>query len=407
MRILVLNCGSSSVKYQFINTDTGSALAKGTVQRIAMAGASITHKPTGKDTVVIESELLDHTAAIDLVVKTLSHSDHGVISSMDEIDAVGHRIAHGGETFTDSALVTPSMMTVLHDCIELAPLHMPAMIRGIKACQRVLSDQPHVSVFDTSFHHTLPAQAYVYPLPYIFYDEYRIRRYGFHGTSHKYVAQRAALLTGKPFDQSRIITCHLGNGASITAIKDGQSIDTSMGFTPLEGLMMGTRSGDVDPAIILYIMDKEELSRREGNSLMNKHSGLAGVSGISADMRDVVEAMESGNERAKLAFDIYCYRLTKYIGSYAAALGGLDILVFTAGVGENSPQARTRVCSTLGFLGVELDESLNQKTRAVEAEISSAAATVPTCVIPTNEELVIAQETERVVNSEQPQTAVR
>jgi acetate kinase len=329
----------------------------------------------------------------------LMSPNHGVITNKNEIEAVGHRVVHGGEEFTESVLITSDLMTKLRALIELAPLHNPHNIRGINACQKALPHAPQVAVFDTAFHHSMPAHAYIYGIPYVFYKRYGIRRYGFHGTSHQYVSDRAASMLGKPLTDLKMITCHLGNGASVAAVDRGISIDTSMGFTPLEGLLMGTRSGDIDPAIILHIMSREELSLHEGNTLLNKHSGLAGISGISSDMREVIEAANGGNGNAKLALEVYCYRLKKYIGSYLAALGGLDALVFTAGVGENSPIVRALTCQGLDFVGIKIDSAKNDQTVGKEMDISASGASVKTLVIPTNEELVIAHDTERIVSA--------
>ncbi len=401
MKILVINCGSSSVKYQLIDTETEIALAKGIVSRIGMSASVLTHKPFDRPEVTISGEILDHIVAVEYVVTILMSENHGVIKDRSEIEAIGHRVVHGGEEFSESALVTPDLMSSLRSLIELAPLHNPHNIRGINACMKTLPGLPMVAVFDTAFHHEMPPHAYIYGIPYVMYRRYGIRRYGFHGTSHKYVADRAALMLGKPIEDLKLITCHLGNGASITAIDGGVSIDTSMGFTPLEGLLMGTRCGDQDPAIILHIMAREELSLHEANTLLNKHSGLAGISGVSSDMREIIESVEEGHATAKIAFDIYCYRLRKYIAAYTAALGGLDALIFTAGVGENSALVREASVQGLGFMGVEIDAEKNRKAVGKEMDISTGSAKVKTLVIPTNEELVIARDTERIVKESQ------
>jgi acetate kinase len=399
MRILVLNCGSSSVKYQLIDSETEIALAKGSVARIGMNASVITHKPHDRNEVKVSAEILDHIAAVEYVITMLMSPNHGVIEKKDEIDAVGHRVVHGGEEFSDSVLVTRELMTTLRSLIELAPLHNPHNIRGINACKTHLPDVPHVAVFDTAFHHKMPAHAYIYGIPYVLYKRYSIRRYGFHGTSHRYVSERASKMIGKPLSELKIITAHLGNGASVAAIDKGVSVDTSMGFTPLEGLMMGTRSGDVDPAVILHIMAREELSLHEGNTLLNKHAGLLGISGVSSDVRELIEAADDeSHPNARLALDAYCYRLKKYIGSYAAAMGGLDALVFTAGVGENSPIIRTLACKNLQFLGIDIDETRNTEIIGREGDISTDDARCRSLVIPTNEELVIARDTERIIN---------
>lgn len=400
MKVLVINCGSSSVKYQLFDMEQEKALAKGTVARIGMSGSVMTHKPFDRPETKVSAEILDHIQAVEYVVTILMSPNHGVIKDKSEIGAVGHRVVHGGEAFTDSVLITSGLMSTLRSLIELAPLHNPHNIRGINACQKILPDLPQVAVFDTAFHHKMPPHAYVYGIPYLFYKRYGIRRYGFHGTSHKYVGDRAAAMLGKPLDQLKIITCHLGNGASVAAIKNGVSVDTSMGFTPLEGLLMGTRCGDMDPAIILHIMAREELSLHEGNTLMNKHSGLAGISGVSSDMSEIVESADEGHKGAILALDVYCYRIRKYIGAYAAAMGGLDAIVFTAGVGENSSIVRAKAVEDLEWCGVKLNDTINRKTIGQEVDISADDAGVHTLVIPTNEELVIARDTVRIINEE-------
>jgi len=399
MKILVLNCGSSSVKYQLIDTATGVALAKGLVSRIGMAEAVITHKPFDRPEVKVSAEILDHIIAIEYVITMLMSPNHGVITDKKQIEAVGHRVVHGGEEFTESVLIAGDLMSKLRALIELAPLHNPHNIRGINACQKALPHAKQVAVFDTAFHHSMPPHAYIYGLPYVFYKRYGIRRYGFHGTSHQYVSDRAAAMMGRPLSELKLITCHLGNGASVSAVDRGVSIDTSMGFTPLEGLLMGTRSGDIDPAIILHIMSREELSLHEGNTLLNKHSGLAGISGVSSDMREVIAASNGGNANATLALDVYCYRLKKYIGAYVAALGGLDGLIFTAGVGENSPVVRALTCRGMDYFGISIDVLKNDSAVGKETDISGPEARVRTLVIPTNEELVIAKDTERIVSA--------
>ena len=399
MKILVINCGSSSGKYQLIDTDKELALAKGMVSRIGMSASVLTHKPFDRPEVKVSGEILDHIVAVEYVVSILMSENHGVIKDRSEIGAVGHRVVHGGEKFTDSVLITPELMSELRNLIELAPLHNPHNIRGINACQRALPGIPMVAVFDTAFHYKLPPYAYIYGIPYVMYKRYGIRRYGFHGTSHKYVSDKAAKMLKQPIDKLKIITCHLGNGASVTAVDKGISVDTSMGFTPLEGLIMGTRSGDLDPAIILHVMAREELTLHEANTLLNKHSGLAGISGVSSDMREIVESSNDGHTNAKLALDAYCYRLKKYIASYIGVLGGLDALVFTAGVGENSPIVRQKSCEKLEFLGIKLNEDKNRQAVGKELDISADDATVRTLVIPTNEELVIAKDTQRIIDS--------
>jgi len=401
LKILVLNCGSSSVKYQLIDTESDIALAKGSVSRIGMSASVLTHKPHDRAEVKVSAEILDHINAVNYVLSILVSPNHGVIKDKSEINAVGHRVVHGGEQFSDSVLITPELMTELRALIELAPLHNPHNIRGINACRQSLPDVPQVAVFDTSLHHKMPPHAFIYGIPYVFYKRYGIRRYGFHGPSHRYVSDRAADMMGKPISELKIITAHLGNGASVTALDGGVSIDTSMGFTPLEGLMMGTRSGDLDPAVILHIMAREELSLHEANTLLNKHSGLIGISGISSDVREVIEAADVDHPNAKLAIEVYCYRLRKYIGAYTAAMGGLDALVFTAGVGENSAVIRTLALERLDFLGIKIDEGKNIDAIGCEMDISADDASVRTFVIPTNEELVIARDTERIVSPEE------
>lgn len=398
MKILVLNCGSSSVKYQLIDIDKCYVLAKGVVSRIGMSGAVLVHKPHDRPEITISQEILDHIAAVEHVISMLLSPDHGVIGDKSEISAIGHRVVHGGEKFPDSVLINQEVMQVLRSCIELAPLHNPHNIRGINACMQILPGVPQVAVFDTAFHQRMPPYAYIYGIPYVLYKRYGIRRYGFHGTSHFYVSRRAAKMTKRPIEELKIITCHLGNGASMTAIKGGVSVDTSMGFTPLEGLLMGTRSGDLDPAIILHIMAREELSLHEANTLLNKHSGMQGISGISGDMQDIISEVQKGNSAAQLALDVYCYRIRKYIGAYTAVLGGLDALIFTAGIGENSPLVRKKSCQDLEFLGIKIDEEKNKQASSKRAtEIQTKDSKVKVFCIPTNEELVIALDTKRII----------
>lgn len=362
-----------------------------------MSESLLIHKPFDRPEVKLTKEILDHIVAIENVVNILLSPENGVIKDKSEISAVGHRVVHGGEKFSDSALITPEIMEKIKECIDLAPLHNPHNIRGINACEKILPKIPQVAVFDTAFHQRMPKVAYIYGIPYILYKKYEIRRYGFHGTSHFFVSRRAAELLGKSLFQLKMITCHLGNGASMAAIKEGISVDTTMGFTPLEGLLMGTRCGDLDPAIILHIIAREELSLHEANTLLNKHSGMQGISGISSDMKDIIEECEKGNRGAQLAFDLYCYRIKKYIGAYAACMGGLDALIFTAGIGENSPLVRKKSCEGLEFLGIEIDDKKNEEAVGKEGEISSIHSKVKVFAIPTNEELVIASDTERIV----------
>ncbi len=397
MRILVLNCGSSSVKYQLIDSDTEQALAKGLVERIGMSGASLKQERYDGDKLHYVAEILDHTMAIEHVLSVLSSKNHGVIENLSDINAVGHRVVHGGESFANSALITNEVMDVLKECIDLAPLHNPHNIKGIQAAKRLLPDAPQVCVFDTSFHQSMPRRAYMYAIPYSLYRRYRIRRYGFHGTSHRYVANIAAEMFGKPLKDMRIITIHLGNGCSMSAVASGHSIDTTMGYTPAEGLVMGTRSGDMDPAIILYVMGQEELTLAQANALLNKHCGLWGLSGISSDAREIIEEAEAGNDRALMTLEVMTYRIKKYIGSYAAAMGGLDCVVFTAGIGENAPIVRKMACDGLEFMGVQLDEALNKEAIRKRMEINIPDAKVKIYCIPTNEELVIARDTRDIV----------
>lgn len=396
MKILILNSGSSSVKYQLFDMTDESVVAKGLVERIGMNDAILTHQPTGGEKFRLVETILEHTAAITVVLDALTHPAHGVLKSVREIDAVGHRVVHGGEKFSTSAIVTNDVIAAIEDCIEIAPLHNPPNLKGILAAEKAMPGVPQVAVFDTAFHATLPPYAYLYALPYSLYERYRVRRYGFHGTSHKFVALRVAQLLHTELRALKLITCHLGNGASITAIDRGKSVDTSMGFTPLEGLVMGTRSGDIDPAIIPYIMAKEDITMGEVDAMLNKHSGMVGISGVSSDMRDIETQAAAGNHRAQLALEIYAYRIRKYIGAYAAAMDGVDVIVFTAGIGENSVSQRKAICSHLGYLGAEFDEARNH-VRGHEQEISAPASKVKIWTVPTNEELMIARETLELV----------
>ena len=404
MRVLVLNCGSSSVKFQLIETslkmieeDKDIKLASGIVDKIGMTSSVIKYDAQGQDSIKKTATILEHKVAIEQVLALLTDREVGVIKDKNEIDAVGHRIVHGGEKFSESAIITSEVLKGIDDCIDYAPLHNPHNIRGYKVSKQLLPDIPHVAVFDTAFHQTMPPYAYVYGLPYVLYKKHGIRRYGFHGTSHRYVSWRVPRLLGVKQEDRRIITIHLGNGCSMAAVKYGKSVDTSMGFTPLEGLIMGTRCGDIDPAIILTIMAKEELSLHEANTMMNKHSGLIGISGVSNDMREIINDMEKGNEKAKLALDIFCYRVKKYIGSYAAAMGGVDDIVFTGGIGENAIIVREKSCEGLEFMGVEFDKEKNVELNGKEGTISKKNSKVSVWVIPTNEELKIARDTVRLV----------
>lgn len=395
MKILVVNCGSSSIKYQLIDMKDESVVAKGLVERIGMEGSVLTHQPAGHDKVVIKTDMPDHTVGIKLVLGAFVNSDYGVIKNMDEIAAVGHRVVHGGEKFSASVLITPDVMQGIEDCIDMAPLHNPPNIAGINACKEVMPNVPHVAVFDTAFHQTMPKYSFLYGLPYEAYIKYGLRRYGFHGTSHKFVSQHAAAMLGKPMSELKIITCHLGNGSSVAAVKNGKCMDTSMGFTPLEGLVMGTRSGVIDPAIIPFLMRKANMTADEVDSYLNKKSGVLGISGVSSDFRDIEEAYHEGNERAGLALDIFAYKVRKYIGSYAAAMGGVDVIVFTAGLGENSATMREKICENLEFLGALIDHEKNQ-VRGKETNLSAKNAKVQVLLIPTNEELMIARDTNEI-----------
>lgn len=392
MKVLVINCGSSSLKYQLIDMTNESVLAKGLGERIGIEGSVITHKPTGKEKVVIQKPMEDHKVALKIVLDALVNPEHGAVKSMDEIGAVGHRVVHGGEKFSDSVKIDDEVMKAIEECAELAPLHNPPNIMGINACKELMPNTPMVAVFDTAFHQTMPASSYIYPIPYELYEKYGIRRYGFHGTSHKYVANRAAEMLNEKLEDLKLITCHLGNGASLTAVKNGKSIDTSMGFTPLEGLAMGTRSGDLDPAIITYLMEKENLDIDGINNLLNKESGVLGISGVSSDFRDIEGAADKGDQRAKLALDKFTARVKKYIGAYAAIMDGVNVIVFTAGLGENSAAARKDICEGLQFLGINIDEEKNN-TRGEEILISAGDSKVKVLIIPTNEELMIARDT--------------
>jgi len=392
MKVLVVNCGSSSIKYQLLDMTDESVLAKGLLDRVGIPGTVLKHEPVGKDEVVIKKDLPDHTEGMKLVLDVLVNPEYGVIKSMDEIGAVGHRVVHGGEAFAYSVVIDDRVKQAIRECFDIAPLHNPPNMMGIEACQALMPNVKHVAVFDTAFHQTMPAKNYMYALPYELYEKYRVRRYGFHGTSHYYVSHRAADLLGKPYEQCKIITLHLGNGASMAAIMDGKVIDTSMGFTPLEGLVMGTRCGDIDPAIVFFIMEKLNLSTTEVNNYLNKKSGMLGLSGVSNDLRDILEAAAAGNERAQLALDVYYTRVKSYIGNYIAQLNGCDCLVFTAGVGENGIEIRENICKDLDFLGIKLDPEKN-KVRGKEVDVAADDSKVRIFVIPTNEELVIARDT--------------
>ena len=397
MDVLVINCGSSSLKYQLINTETEEVLAFGLCDRIGISGGQFSYKPKDGEKTAQNVEMPDHEVAVKLVLNALINPKDGILKSLDEIKATGHRVVHGGEHFTQSALVNDEVIRHIEECADLAPLHNPAHLLGIRACQHLMPNKPMVAVFDTAFHQTMPPRAYIYGLPYEYYEKYKIRRYGFHGTSHSYVSKRTAEFLGIPLENSKIITCHLGNGSSICAVENGKSIDTSMGLTPLEGLVMGTRSGDLDPAIIDYIAQKENLSTKEILNILNKKSGVLGISGLSSDFRDLLAADEEGNLKARFAREVFAYRVAKYIGSYTAALTGVDAIAFCAGVGENAKFIRGKIVSHLQFLGITLDEQANLDTVGKEGIISTKDSKVKVCVIPTNEELMIARDTRTLV----------
>ena len=397
MKILVLNCGSSSIKYKVFNMDTHEVLAQGGVEKIGLTGSFLKLTLPGGQKVMLEGEILEHRAGIEYILGVLISKKYGCIKSLDEIGAVGHRVVHGGEKFNESVLINEEVIDMIEECIDLAPLHNPPNLKGIYAILEFMPGTPQVAVFDTAFHQTLPDYAYFYPLPYSLYEKYNIRRYGFHGTSHRYVSKRVCEFLNVPYESQRIITAHVGNGVSTTAIKNAKSIDTSMGMNPIEGLMMGTRTGDIDPGVITYVMEKEHLGIQGVSTLLNKFSGVLGISGISSDMREIEEAVDNGNERAKLALSMYNYRIKKYIGSYAAVLGGLDILVFTGGVGENMSLMRKAVCENMEYMGIELDDALNESTRSKEAVISKPTSKVKVVVIPTDEELTIAQDANKIL----------
>jgi acetate kinase len=399
MIVLVLNCGSSSIKYQVIDMcEKEKLLAKGLVERIGITDGILTHKPEGKERLELVKDIPDHTIGINLILKALVDEKNGVINNLDEIMAVGHRVAHGGEFFTESSLITEKVKHEIEKCIELAPLHNPANLKGILSMESLLPGVPQVAVFDTSFHQTMPKHAYMYGIPYEYYENLKIRKYGFHGTSHKYVAKKACKILGEDFEKMKIITCHLGNGASIAAIKNGKSVDTSMGFTPVDGLIMGTRSGSVDPGVLLYIAERENLNFKGISDLINKRSGVLGISGLSMDMRDLENAAAEGHERAKLALDMYDYRVTQFVGSYAAIMGGVDLIIFTGGIGENDSVLREEVCGPLSFMGVDFDSEANRGVRGKDKLLTKPDSRVKVMAITTNEELVIASDTAYIVS---------
>ncbi len=396
MNVLVLNCGSSSLKYQFIDMSNENVIAKGLCERIGIDGK---HKYSNNKDQVVESDapLNDHNDAIKSVLDALVDSEHGVIKSLNEISGVGHRVVHGGENFASSTIITDEVKKAIEDCIELAPLHNPPNLMGVSACEKLMPGVKQVAVFDTAFHQTIEEKAFLYAIPYELYETHKIRRYGFHGTSHLYVSDRCADMLGKDKKDLKIISCHLGNGASVCAIKNGKVVDTTMGFTPLEGLAMGTRSGDIDPAVIPFLMAKEDKTVRQVETILNKESGVLGVSGVSSDFRDIENAAEKGNKRAQTALDLFHYRVAKYVGSYAAAMNGVDAIIFTAGLGENAVETRKEICNYLGYLGVEVDDAKNN-VRGKETNFSTDNAKVQTLLIPTNEELVIARDTKKLLD---------
>ena len=396
MKVLVINCGSSSLKYQLIDSDSKEALAVGICERIGLEMGVLKHTPVGQDRVVVEAKMDNHEVAVSMVINALTNKDHGVIKDLSEIDAVGHRVVHGGEKFASSVIITDEVVNAIEECNDLAPLHNPANLIGIRACQNLMKDVPMVAVFDTAFHQTIPAKAFLYGLPKEYYEKYKIRKYGFHGTSHSFVSARMAEFCGLDINNSKIIVCHLGNGASITAVENGKSVDTSMGFTPLSGLIMGTRSGDIDPSIIEFIANKENKNLDEIMHLLNKESGIAGMSGVSSDFRDINDAMDAGNEQARIAFEVFVYRVVKYIGGFVASMNGVDAIAFTAGVGENDPLVRSDVCKYLSYLGITIDEEVND-VKSKEIMISTPDSKVKVAIIPTNEELAIARETVKLI----------
>ena len=395
MNVLVINCGSSSLKFQLINSDTEEVLAKGLCERIGIDG-KLTYQPAGGEKTKEDKAMPTHTEAIQFVIDALTDSERGVVKHLDEIDAVGHRLVHGGEKFACSVVITEEVLEAMEECNDLAPLHNPANLIGVRACQKIMPNVPMVGVFDTAFHQTMPEKAYIYGLPYEYYEKYKVRRYGFHGTSHSFVSKRTAELLGKPIEDTKIVVCHLGNGSSISAVLGGKSVDTSMGLTPLEGLVMGTRSGDIDPAILEFIAKKEDLDIEGLMNVLNKKSGVQGISGLTSDFRELNDAMDKGDKRGKLALDVFCYRVAKYVGSYVAAMNGVDAIVFTAGIGENDSYVREQVISYFGYLGVKFNAAANN-VRGEETELTTPDSKVKVFIVPTNEELAIARETVALV----------
>ena len=399
MKILVLNCGSSSIKYQLFTMTTHTVIAKGGIEKLGMKGSFLKHVRQDGQVIVFEGEIMDHKIGIEYILGVLTSEKYGCLKSLQELDSIGHRVVHGGERFNASVLLTEDVLAEVNKCIDIAPLHNPPNLKGIRAMEELIPGIPQVGVFDTAFHQTMEPKAYMYGIPYSLYTKYGIRRYGFHGTSHRYVTKRACELLGVDYQTQKIISCHLGNGASVAAVKNGKSIDTSMGFTPIEGLIMGTRCGDLDVGVVQYIMEKEEIGIKTANTLFNKHAGMLGITGISSDMREIeMAAKNNGDERARLALDMYNYKVKKYIGSYIAALGGLDILIMTGGIGENSDSTREGICTDLDFLGITLDQQQNKGFRS-EGIISTPDSKVKIMVIPTDEELVIALDTEEIVKA--------
>lgn len=397
MKILVLNCGSSSIKFQFFDMTSQTVLSKGIVDKVGLKGSHLKLSKQNGEQVIFEGEIIDHKSGIEYVLGVLTSKKHGCITNLCEIAAVGHRVVHGGEMFSSSVLISNEVVSEMEKCIDLAPLHNPPNLKGIEAITDLIPEVDQVGVFDTAFHHTMPDFAYMYGIPYSLYKKYGIRRYGFHGTSHRYVSQRAAEILGVDFNKQKIITCHLGNGASTAAIKNGQSVDTSMGFTPVEGLLMGTRAGDLDIGAVIYLMEKENIGLESASTLFNKHSGLLGITNISSDTRDIKKAAKGGNQLAQLAMKMFDYRVKKYIGSYTAAMNGCDMLVFTGGIGENSASTRTGVCAELDWLGFKIDENKNNQLNSTEAVISTPDSRVKILIVPTDEELMIAMDTKRIV----------
>ena len=398
MKILVINCGSSSLKYQLIDMDNESIVAKGLCERIGIEGSKLTHQPAGKDKYVVESPMPNHTVAINMVMEALQDKDHGVIASTDEISAIGHRVLHAGVVYSESVVVNEDVKRVIRECFDLGPLHNPANLMGIEACEQAMPGKPNVAVWDTGFGMSMPEKAYMYAIPHEYYEKYSIRRYGFHGTSHRYVSRRACEILGVPYEDQKIITAHVGNGGSITAIKNGKSVDTSMGLTPVEGLLMGTRCGDVDAGALSFIMDKEGMDGAGLSDLINKRSGVAGLSGISSDMREIEAAVAAGNPRAIMTLNVYNYRIKKYIGAYAAAMGGCDILVWTGGVGENQWATRRAVCENMEYMGMKIDVEKNEGMRGEEMVISTPDSKVTIIVVPTDEEFMIAADTLEILD---------